>query len=115
MKRGSEHASILVSLRDELGPLRVFGELGEQFTDWHRRLMACLKSISSEVPSCASVCEELRTINYDLPPGIEHGLPGELSVDQIITQASRVYFRNQCDLATELISTLLVSLRAESG
>jgi hypothetical protein len=112
MKRGSEHASILVCLRDELGPLSVFGGLGEQFTDWHRRLMACLKSISSEVPGCASVCEELRTINYDLPPEIEHGLPAELPVDQIMTQASRIYFRNQCDRATELIRTLLWSLNA---
>ena len=112
MKRGSEHASILISLRDELGPLRVFGGLGEQFTDWHRRLTACLKSISSEVPGCAGVCEELRTINYDLPLEIEHVLPGELPVDQIMTQASRVYFRKQCDHATELISTLLWSVNA---
>src|SRR5271155_2537546 len=112
MTRWSEHASRLVSLRDELSAPRASGGISEQFVDWHRRLIACLLSITSDVPSCASLCEELKMINYELPPEIEHGLPGELPADPIMIQASRVYFRNQCDRATELIRTLLLSLRA---
>jgi hypothetical protein len=113
MTRGTEHAPLLVSLRDELGALRASGGISEQFADWHRHLMVCLKSISSEVPACASLCEELKTIDYELPPEIEHGIPRESPFDPIMTQASRVYFRNQCDRADELIRTLLLSLRAQ--
>jgi hypothetical protein len=113
MTCGTENAFVLVSLRDELRALRTFGGMSEQFVDWHRRVMACLQSISSEVPACASLCEELKTINYELPPEIEHGIPPGLPADPIMTQASRVYFRNRCDRAAELIRTLLLSLRAE--
>jgi len=111
MTRGSEHASNPESLRDELGALRVSGGLSEQFADWHRRLMACLHSISYDVARCASVCEELKAINYELPPEIEHELPDELPAVPITTQASRVYSRNQCDSADELIRTLLSALK----
>ena len=113
MKRGTEHASVITSLRDELGALRAHGGISEQFADWHRRLVACLHSITAEIPSCASLCEELKTINYELPPEIAHGIPAELPDDLIMAQASRLYFRNQCDRAAELIRPLLLSLRAE--
>jgi hypothetical protein len=38
-----EHASALESLRYELGALREHGGISEQFADWHRRLVVCLK------------------------------------------------------------------------
>jgi len=113
MTRGTEHASVVTSLGDELGLLRAHGRISQQFADWHRRLIGCLHSITAEIPKCASLCEELKTINYELPPEIEHGIPPELPDDLIMAQASRVYFRNQCDRAAELIRTLLLSLRAE--
>ena len=50
-------------------------------------------------------------VNYELPPEIKHGIPSELPADPIMAQASRVFFRNQCDRATELIRTILWSLR----
>jgi hypothetical protein len=111
MTRETEHASVIMRLRDELGALRAHGGISEQFADWHRRLIACLHAITAEIPSCASLCEELKTVNYELPPEIEHGIPGELPGDPIVAQASRVFFQNQCDRATELIRTILWSLR----
>jgi hypothetical protein len=113
MTRGTEHASEITSLRDELGALRAHGGISQQFADWHRRLIGCLQSITAGMPKCVSLCEELKTINYELPPEIEHGIPPELPDDLIMAQASRVYFRKQCDRAGELIRTLLLSLRAE--
>jgi hypothetical protein len=113
MTRGFEHAFVITSLRDELDALRVHGGISEQFLDWHRHLIACLHSITAEIPSCASLCKELKAINYETPPELAHGIPAELPDDLIMAQASRVYFRNQCDRAGELIRTLLLSIRAE--
>src|SRR5215831_1362199 len=113
MTRKTEHASALARLRDEVGALRASGGISEQFANWHRRLMVCLESMSSEAPACASLCEELKTIDYELPSEIEHGISGELPAHLIMTQASRVYFRNQCDRADELIRTILLSVRTQ--
>ena len=75
MTRGTEQVPVITSLRDELGALRTDGGISEQFANWHRRLMASLHSIAAETPSCASLCEELKMVNYELPPEIEHGIP----------------------------------------
>jgi hypothetical protein len=113
MTRGTEHASRIARFRDELGALRAHGGISAKFADWHRRLIVCLHSITAEIPSCASLCEELKAINYETPPELAHGIPAELPDDFIMAQASHVYFRNQCDRAGELIRTLLLSIRAE--
>jgi hypothetical protein len=113
MTRGTEQVPVITSLRDELGALRTDGEISKQFANWHRCLMASLHSIAAETPSCASLCEELKMVNYELPPEIEHGIPPELPNDLIMAQASRAYFRNQCDRAEELIKTLLLFLKGQ--
>jgi hypothetical protein len=107
---GKAHASALGNLRDELDLHRACGGISEQFAEWHRRLTGRLEKIANEDPSCADLCDELKAVNYELPPEIEQGIPQGLPVDFIITHGQRVYFRNQCDRASELIRTLSWSL-----
>jgi hypothetical protein len=112
---GEAHASALASLQHELGVHRARGGISEQFEEWHRRLMACLETIANEVPSCADMCEDLKAIDYELPPEIEQGIPQGLPVDPIMTHGQRVYFRKQCDRADEVMRTLLWSLAHSSN
>ena len=107
-----EHASALESLRHELGALREHGGIGEQFADWHRRLVVCLEAVASEFSGCAAVCAELRALDYELPPEIEGAIPKGLPDDLIMTHGARVFFRNQCTRAEELMRTLLLVLKA---
>src|SRR5271166_3290951 len=112
---GETHALALASLRDELGVHQAHGEISEQFVDWHRRLTDCLEVIANEVLRCSDICEELRAINYELPPEIERGILQGLPVDPIMTHGQRVYFRNKCRRADELMRTLEWSLAHPSN
>ena len=98
-----EHESALGSLRHELGALREHGGISEQFVDWHRRLVVCLEVVASEFQGCAAVCAELRTLDYELPPEIEGAIPKGLPDDLIMTHGARVFFRDQCTRAEELM------------
>ncbi len=105
------HGSLVSSLRDELALLRTHGGISEQFADWHRRLVVCLRAITSDIPSCASLCEELIAINFELPPEFAAGVPEGLADHRIISAAYQAYFRNKCDHADEVMNTLLLVLR----
>lgn len=79
--------------------------------EWHGHLMVTLEVIMREFPGCASVCDELKTIDYELRQEVEGMIPEGLRKSQVITQASRMFLRNQCDRAAELLSTLSLSLK----
>jgi hypothetical protein len=106
-----QHAAVLESLRDKLGKLHERGSISEQFAEWHCRLMGCLETIRTQFPSCASPCEELRALNYELAPEIEGGIPEGLPENLMMAHGSRMFFRKQCARAEELIRTILWALR----
>lgn len=110
-----QHASALTSLRDELSALRVQGGISERFADWHRRLIICLRAITNDIPSCASLCTELMAIDFDLPPEFEAGAPEVLRDHRIMSLSSQNYFRNRCDEADEGLNTLMIALRHSEG
>jgi hypothetical protein len=109
-----QHVSALESLRDELGTLQALGGISEPFTLWHDRLMHRLDAITAEFPNCASLCEELKAIDYELPPEIAQNIPEGLPENLIMSQGSPMYFRKQCDRADELIKTLILVLNSTS-
>ena len=71
-----------------------------------------LEAVASEFSGCAAVCAELRALDYELPPEIEGAIPKGLPDDLIMTHGARVFFRNQCTRAEELMRTLLLVLKA---
>jgi hypothetical protein len=53
--------------------------------------MVTLEAIMREFPGCASVCDELKTIDYELRQEVEGMIPEDLCKSQVITQASRMF------------------------
>jgi hypothetical protein len=112
MSEEAEHASSVAGLRDELGALRLHGGISNQFVDWHGRLAACAEAITKELPSCADLCAELMSIDFEIPPEFAANMTKELSDDhRIITAGSETFFRSRCDQADEILNTLLIALR----
>ena len=106
-----QHAAALENLRDKLGTLRERGGISEQFAEWHCRLIGCLEAVRTECPSCASPCEELRALNYELAPEIEGRIPEGFPQDLMMTHGARMFFRGQCTRAEEIMRTILWALR----
>jgi hypothetical protein len=102
-------------LRDELSILRGHGGISEQFVDWHRRLVTCLGTITSDVPSCASLCAELMAIDFELPPEFTPSVPEGFADHRIVSAVSKSYFRNRCNEADEGMNTLMIALRHSEG
>jgi hypothetical protein len=112
MSGDAEYASSVASLRDELGALSLQGGISNQFADWHGRLSACAQAITKEVPSCADLCAELISIDFEIPPEFAANMAKELSDDhRIISAGSEAFFRSRCDEADEILHTLLIALR----
>lgn len=105
-----QYASDLANLRRKLGVLEAHGGISKDFVEWHGHLMASLTVITREFPGSAGLCEELRTVDYELRSEIESLIPEGLPKDQIIRQGSRMFFKKQCDHTAELLRTLGWSL-----
>jgi hypothetical protein len=112
MTREIEHVSLVASLREELGVLRLQGRITDQFVDWHGRLAACSAAITNDVPSCANLCTELMIIDFEMPPELAASMPEELSDHhQIMSAFSQNYFTKKCDEADAVLHTLMIALR----
>ena len=108
----STHSSTAERLREELSTLRLAGRISDQFVDWHRRLAACADAIRRDVPSCASLCAELMSKDFEMPPELAASVPEELSDHPaIMAAASENFFRNRCGEADEILHTLIIELR----
>jgi hypothetical protein len=94
MSREAEHTSSVASLREELRALRRQGRISDQFVGWHGRLTACAEPITREVPSCAEVCAELMSIDFEIPPELSASVANHLSDDHRITAVvSEAFFQ----------------------
>jgi hypothetical protein len=112
MSREKEYASSVASLREELGALRLRGGISDQFVDWHRRLARCAGAITKDVPSCANLCTELVSTDFEMPPEFTASMPEELrDYPRIMAAASETFFRSRCDEADEILNTLTIALR----
>jgi hypothetical protein len=107
-----QHTRDLDNFRDALSELRTGGGISEEFAQWYGQVMACLDAITSEFPICASLCDELRSLKYEPLPEMEDAIPEGLPREQVLAQSRRVFFRNQCDKAVELLRTIRWSLNA---
>jgi len=116
MSREAEHASSVASLREELGAFRLQARISDQFVGWHGRLTACAEAITREVPSCADLCAELMSIDFEIPPELSTSVTKHLSDNHRITAAvSETFFRSKCDEADEILNTLIILLQKTSG
>jgi hypothetical protein len=111
MTREIEHASLVASLREELGALRLQGGITDHFVDWHGRLAACSAAISNDVPSCANLCTELMSIDFEMPPELAASMPEQLAGHQIMGAAFETFFRHRCGEADDILNTLIIALR----
>jgi hypothetical protein len=111
MTREIEHASLVASLREELGVLRLQGGITDQFVDWHGRLAACSAAITNDVPSCANLCTELMSIDFEMPSEFAATMPEQLASPQIMAAAFETFFRHRCGEADEILNTLMIAFR----
>jgi len=112
MSREAEHAASVGKLREELERFRLQGGLSDQFVDWHRRLATCAEAISRDVPSCADLCAELMSIDFEMPPEFAANIAKQLSDEpQIMAATSEDFFRSKCGEAEEILGTLTIALR----
>jgi hypothetical protein len=106
------HASSIAKLREELERLRLQGGISEQFVDWHRRLAGCAEAITREVPSCAALCSEVMSIEFEMPPEFAAKFAQQLTDDPRIMAATlEGLFRSKCAQADEILNTLVITLR----
>lgn len=112
MSGEAEYASSVASLRKELEALRLHGGISNKFADWHGRLRACAEAITKEVPSCAELCAELMSTDFEIPPEFAANIAKELSDDhRIMAATAETFFRSRCGEADEILNTLLIALR----
>lgn len=115
MSREAEHASSVAKLREELEQFRLQGGISNEFVDWHGRLVACVEAIARDVPNCADLCVELKSINFEMPLGLGANIATHLTDDpQIMAAAAFDFFRSKCGEADELLNTLMIALRQAS-
>jgi hypothetical protein len=112
MSREAEHAAFVASLREQLGVLRLQGGISDQFVDWHRRFAACAEAITKDVPSCANLCSELMSIDFEMPSEFAASMSEELrDHHRIMATAAKTFFRSKCGEADEILYTLMIALR----
>jgi hypothetical protein len=112
MSREAEHTATVATLREELEQFRLQGRISDQFVDWHGRLAACADAITRDVPSCAELCKELTTMDFEMPPGFAANIARRLTDDhRLMTAAAEDFFRSKCGEADELLNTLMIALR----
>jgi hypothetical protein len=108
----SEHIPVLESLREELGMLRLQGGISDEFVGWHSRLAACANAITQGIPSCADLCKELMSIDFEMPPEVATRMPEELrSHHQGVAATFETFFRYRCGQVEEILKTLIIALR----
>ena len=92
--------------------LRLQGGISDQFVDWHRRFAECAEAITNDVPSCANLCSELMSIDFEMPPELMASMLEELRDHHpIMAAAAESFFRSKCGEADEILNTLSIALR----
>jgi hypothetical protein len=110
-QRSSEHSSSLAILREELSALRREGRISHKLVDWHERLATCAEAITRDIPTCAGLCAELMSIDFEIPPELAAKVAEELSDDpRVIVAGSENFFRKKCGEADEILHTLIIAL-----
>jgi hypothetical protein len=112
MSREQEHINAIAKLREELDALRSQGAISKQFVDWHAHMAKSSSAITKDVPSCADLCKELMSIDFEIPPEFAATISEKLSDDQrILAGAYEAFFRDRCAKADEILATLTIALR----
>ena len=77
-------------------------------------MAACAEAITKDVPSCADLCAELRSIEFEIPPEFVANVAKELSDDhRVMAAAAETFFRSKCGEADEILNTLMIALRQQ--